>query len=210
MTAKVAPLEPAPATTATEASATASAAQSPTQQTTPAAGAPVGSRLPQQLIGRSAEQTARGAPVNTADQARFVQRVAKAFQAAQQRGGELILRLSPPQLGSLRLEVKVQAGVLTARVETETQSAKSVLLDNLPALKERLAEQGIQVERFDVDLMDRQPQGQGDPQRQNPQRHLAPPVAPGMRAVTSEPAATEESTVSARRPTPSGRINITI
>ena len=65
------------------------------------------------------------------------------------------LRLHPPELGVVRVEVKMDAGVLTARIETETSSARTVLLDNMAALRERLAEQGIKIEKFNVDLMDR-------------------------------------------------------
>ena len=88
------------------------------------------------------------------DQVRFVQRVARAFQVARDRGGEVQLRLSPPELGSMRLEISVKSGVLTARLETETAAARTVLLDNLPALRDRLAEQNIKIDRFDVDVQD--------------------------------------------------------
>jgi flagellar hook-length control protein FliK len=86
------------------------------------------------------------------DPARFIGRVAKAFQTAEERGGALQLRLSPPELGALRLELTVKDGVMTAALETETASARRLLLDHLPALRERLAEQNIRVERFDVDV----------------------------------------------------------
>jgi flagellar hook-length control protein FliK len=104
------------------------------------------------------------------DSARFLSRVAKAFTAAQQRDGEVRLRLSPPELGSLRLQVSVQDGVMVARMETETEAARTSLTNNLPALRERLAEQGIRVERFDIDLMQRPttgtPDRPSDPQQQ--------------------------------------------
>jgi flagellar hook-length control protein FliK len=86
------------------------------------------------------------------DPARFVGRVAKAFQTAQDRGGTLQLRLSPPELGSLRLELTVKDGVMSAALQTETASARRLLLDHLPALRDRLAEQNIRVDRFDVDV----------------------------------------------------------
>ena len=44
---------------------------------------------------------------------------------------------------------------MSARLEVETESARGALLENLPALRERLAEQGVKIERFDVDLADR-------------------------------------------------------
>jgi flagellar hook-length control protein FliK len=107
------------------------------------------------------------------DSARFVGRVAKAFQSAQDRGGTLQLRLSPPELGSLRLELTVKDGVMTAALETETASARRVLLDHLPALRDRLAEQNIRVERFDVEVRRDNSEGQSDPRaphdRQQPQ-----------------------------------------
>jgi flagellar hook-length control protein FliK len=92
------------------------------------------------------------------DPARFVSRVARAVQTAHERGGPLQLRLSPPELGALRLELSVDRGALTAKIETENSNARQVLLDNLPALRDRLADQNIKVERFDVDVR-RDPSG---------------------------------------------------
>ncbi|TWT86517.1 Flagellar hook-length control protein FliK [Pseudobythopirellula maris] len=89
----------------------------------------------------------------TVDSARFVTRVTRAFEAAQQRGGGPIeIRLSPPELGALQIKLEVREGILTASLETETQAARNALLDNLPALRERLAEQQIRIEKFDVDV----------------------------------------------------------
>jgi flagellar hook-length control protein FliK len=90
-----------------------------------------------------------GSPV---DRARFVGRVEGAMRAAQQRDGRIQVRLSPPELGSLRIELTIQQGTLAARLEAETPAARNLLLDNLPALRERLAQQDIRIERFDVDL----------------------------------------------------------
>jgi flagellar hook-length control protein FliK len=46
----------------------------------------------------------------------------------------------------------VKEGVVTAQLETESAAARTVLLDNLPALRERLAEQEIRIEKFDVNV----------------------------------------------------------
>ena len=103
--------------------------------------------------------TGEGSTVNadldlmpTIDRARFMQRVSRAFQTAHAREGQIQLRLSPPELGSLRISITVHEGVVSAKVEAETAAARSVLLDNLPALRERLAEQEIRIEKFDVDV----------------------------------------------------------
>jgi flagellar hook-length control protein FliK len=50
------------------------------------------------------------------------------------------------------LELSVKQGALTATIETDNSNARNVLLDNLPALRERLAEQNVRIERFDVDV----------------------------------------------------------
>jgi flagellar hook-length control protein FliK len=86
------------------------------------------------------------------DPSRFIGRVAKAFQTAQDRGGTLQLRLSPPELGALRIELNVKDGVMSASLQTENTNARRLLLDHLPALRDRLAEQNIRVDRFDVDV----------------------------------------------------------
>jgi len=104
------------------------------------------------------------------DPARFVGRVAKAFHTAQERGGTLQIRLSPPELGAMRLELSVKDGVMTAFLETETTSARRALLEHLPALRERLAEQNIRVERFDVDVRREGTGGQADPRGTQDQR----------------------------------------
>ncbi len=105
------------------------------------------------------------------DRARFVQRVARAFRTIGKRSGSVRLRLSPPELGSLRLEITVRNGLMTARVEAETSTARNLLLDNLPALRDRLAQQDIRVKQFDVSLMDRSPGGLPDQPQNQPQSH---------------------------------------
>jgi flagellar hook-length control protein FliK len=95
------------------------------------------------------------------DRPRFVQRVEGALRAAQQRDGRIQVRLAPPELGVVHIELAVQNGVMTAKLEAETATARNALLDNLPALRERLAEQNIRVEKFDVDVQ-RDPQQGGN------------------------------------------------
>ncbi len=124
-------------------------------------------RLPQQLVGHASESSDRSIRTGP-DQQRFVERVARALQAAEGRGGHLRLRLHPPELGALRLDVQVRGGVMHARIEAEQSAARTMLMDGLPMLRERLAEQGIRVEQFDVGVLDQRAGGEqthfGDPQ----------------------------------------------
>lgn len=106
--------------------------------------------------------------ISDAQQARLLQRVTRAFRMADERGGEVQIRLSPPELGSMKLEMSLSDGVLTAKLEVETQKAQQILLDSLPNLKERLAEQGIRIEKFDVNLPQRDSSGQQSQQQDSP------------------------------------------
>lgn len=137
--------------------------------------------------GARAASAASGTPeadqAGAVDRARFVQRVAQAFQAAGDRGGTIRMRLSPPELGSLRVEITVKQGVMNAWMETETDAARQLVLENLPALRERLADQGIKVEQFQVDVSDRETGGQpnqfedrsySDRSDAEPRRHSTP------------------------------------
>ncbi len=105
----------------------------------------------------------------TVDPARFVHRIHGALRAAQEREGHIQLRLSPPELGSLRIEIAVKQGVLTAQLETETATARNLILDHLPALRERLAEQQISIEKFDVDVRDESSPQHGQAEPEQPQ-----------------------------------------
>jgi len=157
-------------------------------------------------LGARAAQGGDGKSAPHVDPARFVQRVARAIHTAQDRGGPLVLRLSPPELGSLRLELSLQQGVLSATIEADNSQARQMLLDNLPALRDRLADQNVRIERFDVDL---RRDGEGrDPSNFQPQQHKQHHQhAPQHRAATSrEPSAAEPA---AATPTPSRSITDT-
>ncbi len=181
---------PPPAETAASLPKEAPAPQSDnSQQTAGVQSSP--NRLPQHVLTRAEGHRIHNPAPVPVDSARFLSRVAKAFLSAQQReGNEVRLRLSPPELGSLRLQVSVQDGVMVARMETETEAARSSLVNNLPALRERLAEQGIRVERFDIDLMQRPstgtPDRPSDPQQQNEPQPLRPLRA--QQAISDAPA----------------------
>jgi flagellar hook-length control protein FliK len=169
-------------------------------------------RVPPALLHKTDSHHSPHARTGEIDPARFLTRVVKAFESAQQRDSEVRLRLHPAELGSLSIEVKVQESALTARVQAETPEARTALLDNLPMLRERLADQGIRIEKFDVDLMDhsdRQPQQ--SPSEQTPQdggRRNSPSRAPiaTSKAIDKEIKATPAS----RSGSAADRLNVVI
>jgi flagellar hook-length control protein FliK len=127
-------------------------------------------------------------PMPTVDRARFVQRVANAFRSAQQNDGQIQMRLSPPELGSLKIEIAVRNGVLSANLEAETPDARRVLLDNLPALRQRLAEQDIRIEKFEVDIRQDGGQQQGQAEAQQQQTEQQSQRAAARNRIRTSPA----------------------
>jgi flagellar hook-length control protein FliK len=119
--------------------------------------APAAATQGSQAADPAAEATA--API---DRARFVQRVEQAVQSMGDSGGSLRLRLSPPELGTLRISLSLRQGELNAHLEVETSAARNLLLDHLGELRDRLAQQNVKIQQFDVDLADRRSGGTGN------------------------------------------------
>lgn len=121
------------------------------------------------------------------DAAVNVQRIVHALRLAQGRNGEIRLRLHPPELGALRLEMHVKNGTLTARLEVESSAARDVLLENLPQLRERLAEHRIKVDQFDVFLPRDSSQGHSNDQQTNSGGYERPQTTAGRASRQTEP-----------------------
>lgn len=132
------------------------------------------------------------------DPSRFVGRVAKAFQAANERGGTVQLRLAPPELGSLKIQMRVTDGVMSATVEADNATARRLLLDHLPALRDRLAEQNIRIEKFDVDVrQESNSGGQANPQGSNQNPYQQQAEQTGVRRVARGASISTEATTAA-------------
>ena len=60
------------------------------------------------------------------------------------------MRLEPPALGQLRIELQIQQGAVVADFTAATPEARVLLEANLGMLRERLESQGLSVERISV------------------------------------------------------------
>lgn len=109
----------------------------------------------------NAKKTEEKSAVDQRQQIRLIQRVARGFERIGDQGGNIRLRLHPPELGSLAMTVRVEGKTLSAEIVTETVQARQALVDNLPQLKQQLAENGLTIEKFDVRVMDQQPSFSG-------------------------------------------------
>jgi flagellar hook-length control protein FliK len=109
----------------------------------------------------------------------------------------------------MRLEISVRNGVMTAHVQTETETARNMLLDHLPQLRERLADHNIKIDHFDVELTNQSRSGMQQNFADNAYQRqpAAPPGASRSRATSaSEPTATATAAVRGAN----GRLDVTV
>lgn len=85
-----------------------------------------------------------------------VTRLAGSFNG---ESGRMILRLHPAELGSLRLDLQVEGETIRASLQAQTTQVQEVIERNLPQLRQALAEQGLKIEQFQVNI-DQQQAGQ--------------------------------------------------
>lgn len=91
-----------------------------------------------------------GSEPDAVARAKIVQRVSRAFHQLGGAGGVVRMRLAPAELGSVRIEMRVQDRRVEARVVAESETASQILREHLPELRQRLESQGLQVERIEV------------------------------------------------------------
>jgi len=85
------------------------------------------------------------------DQERMIARVASAIEQAEHAGRSTVrVRLYPPELGTVRIEVSSHRGVVTARIEASTPQTHGALQSNLAALRSDLRQAGIDVRSVEV------------------------------------------------------------
>jgi len=65
-------------------------------------------------------------------------------------GGKMTLKLDPPELGALQVQVHLHDGAMTATFQTSNDDATRMLSHSLASLKNALESQGINVEKLQV------------------------------------------------------------
>ncbi|WP_175988991.1 flagellar hook-length control protein FliK [Bacillus sp. Marseille-Q1617] len=81
---------------------------------------------------------------------------------------KLLIKLYPEQLGSLRIELLQQNGIMTAKILATTATAKELLDSQLQGLKQAFTSQNLQVEKIEISqaLTDPERQSKGQSQQQ--------------------------------------------
>ena len=76
-----------------------------------------------------------------------------------QRGGNLTMRLDPPSLGQLKVEMRMEGGRVAVLLTAASDSARSLLGDNLGSLRQALEDRGLAVDRLVVETSTRTSEG---------------------------------------------------
>lgn len=77
------------------------------------------------------------------------------------RASSMTLRLDPPELGQLRVDVRMQDHSLVVRFQTQTQAAHDLLQDRIAELRHALEQHGIQLDRAEIEIRPPTPGQQG-------------------------------------------------
>ena len=93
-----------------------------------------------------------GTPISPYQETKLVQRVMRGLEQLANGGGQVRLRLHPPELGSLQMTLRMEAGQVFAKLDVESTTARDALLSNAQTLRDRLAEQGLKVASFEVEV----------------------------------------------------------
>ena len=117
----------------------------------------LGPAAPTRTVGtQAAKADASAKPESTElsqqERVRVIQRIARSFNRISAEGGTINLRLHPEHLGSVTVQVKLEGRTMAARLTTETAGAREAIMADLPALRQRLADQGFDVTKFQVDV----------------------------------------------------------
>lgn len=122
-----------------------------------------GNIVPQVQGQVSSPQVATPAPImpmstgqTVADSQIFDQVVTRMAGSFNGESGRMTLRLHPAELGSLKLDLHVEGQTIRANLQAQTTQVQEVLERNLPQLRQALAEQGLKIDQFQVNLEQRQ------------------------------------------------------
>ena len=81
----------------------------------------------------------------------FTARILRGLSATlNQRGGVLTMRLEPPELGQLRIQMTITQGTVSAEFQAATPQAQALLERSLAVLRSALQGHGLTVERLTV------------------------------------------------------------
>lgn len=83
----------------------------------------------------------------------LIDQVSRQISQSLSRGdGTVRFQLRPPEIGAVKLELKLKDNLLKLGVVTENSSVKELMLSNIQELKHTLTDQGIRLDRLEVHI----------------------------------------------------------
>jgi len=83
----------------------------------------------------------------------LVDQLGRQISRSIQKGDRVLkIQLKPPELGVVKVELDLKENVLKLGMITENSAVKELLLANANELKEALVEQGVKLEKIDVQI----------------------------------------------------------
>jgi flagellar hook-length control protein FliK len=108
-------------------------------------------RTATKLAGPSTAKAGASQPADSAARQANIERIVRVVRS--QMNGErahTVMRLDPPELGRLRLQLDLRGAGLSLRVDTSTEVAQRLLTEDVDKLRHGLEASGIQLERIDI------------------------------------------------------------
>ena len=116
---------------------------------------PAAAQQPQQMAGKVMPETPMvqlPSGQQVAESQIFDQVVARFSSSVNGGAKRMVLRMQPAELGSLRIELMVEGDRVRANLQAQSLQVQEVLERNLPQLRNALAEQGLKIDQFQVDV----------------------------------------------------------
>lgn len=82
-----------------------------------------------------------------------VERIARVIRSnVSDRNGQIQMRLHPPELGTMRVDVRLRAGQLDLRVQVERAGVQELMTSRLGRLGQALEQHGVVIQRAEVEI----------------------------------------------------------
>ncbi len=118
------------------------------------------------------------------DEFQAVRQVSQKVQWMVRNGeGKAILRLDPPELGHIEIEVETKSGEMKIHMSVENESVKNTLEASAPQLRQSMEQHHVKIEKLEVQVearLDAQG-GQADPQKSRRSEHAQRQLRRGMK-----------------------------
>ncbi len=170
-----------PETTDTTAGPTSVAVEPVTPPGAPPSASPFLSQLPSPMASPSASPPAAPAvseidvPLPNVDAGGDPANLARVVRglrgAVNQNGGSVTLRLQPPEMGFVRIQMELHNGTVNATLHSEHASVRTLLSQHLAQLRHALENQGLSVERLHVQSLSSSQHPSGADQHDDSFRH---------------------------------------